>query len=554
MPDHESSFSPQSQLPDPIQLTPEAADPGKPNRDWVIGAVILGLVVLLAVGSAIAYRILVGEPFAAARAIPPDADFVVSFDLLQVRDTDRLDRLVNALAEPLVEAGEIESADFNILERIDEQLTEEVGITLAEDVVPWIGRSISIAAWVPADYEDDAEALLSMAVRDATGAAAFIEKILDRAAEELDVGIERSILRNGDSWTVTDAGETALVIWLEDDVLLMGPTSQTIDRALDAREGKSLLDESAFSEVVAELPSDRLLTLYLAPDLFESLADLTTTLTGEATPDSVPTLEAIGVGFTLRDDGIQFDVAQVLESATAAVEFDVPTDAVSLLPAETIGYFAFTLPEGVVDETALDSLRSADPFAYESLMEEAEKLLGVDLFDELLPAFAGDFLLAVIETRTGMIAEQSGVPLGVLGVGGVVDRAPVGRALDSVEERMAEAGFPATGEDPTIVMVDGREFAAYTLADDALVIGSPAHLVTGYTAGDGGLTDSSLYKELDEAMIGDGLLFFVDLERALALGREFGESVPEYPVRGIGAAGTADGPVSLGSMLILIDY
>lgn len=346
-----------------------------------------------------------------------------------------------------------------------------------------------------------------------------------------------------------------LVVWLDGDVLLLAADMRTINRALDAREGDSLLDESGFNEVVAELPSDRLLTMYFGPELFESLTDLTASFTGQVTPAAeVPTLEAIGVGFTLRDDGIQFDFAQVQESGSEAVVLEAPTASVSSLPAETIGYFAFTIPDGVVDETLIESLRSADPLTYDSLTEEAEELLGVDLFDELLPAFAGDSLFAVIEARTGIIAQQGGVPLGLLGALGVADRPPVSTALESVEGLVAEAGLTVLGENPTIVGADGEEFVAYTLTDDALVIGSPTYLVTDYVAGEGGLTNSSVYRDLDAALVGDGLLFYVDLERSLALAQEFDESIPAFPLVGVGASGTTDGRVTHGSLLILIDY
>lgn len=555
MSDHDYTPSPQPQKPDPVPLLPEGFEPTDSNRGWVVGAVILGVIVLVAVGAVAAYRTLVGQPFAAAEAVPPDADFVISFDLLQVRDTDRINRLANAFAEPLVEAGEIESAEIDILERIDEELEAEFGITLTDDVVPWIGRSVSMAGWVPGDLEVEPDVLLSMAVRDSGGAAAFIEKVADQATIDFGGFIERSEVRGGDRWTVTDEGDTLFVVWLDSDVLLMAPSMRVINRALDAREGNSLLDESAFNEVVAELPSDRLLTMYFGPALFESLTDLTTALTGQITPETeIPALEAIGIGFTLRDDGIQFDVAQVQDNDSEPAVLEAPADAVSTLPIETLGYVAFTIPEGLVDESVIESLRSVDPFAYESLAEEAERMLGVDLFDELLPALGGDAVIAVIEARTGVIAQQGGVPLGLVGALGVVDRSPVATALASVEGLIADTGLVVVDGEPTIIGADGEEFVAYALTSDALVIGSPTYLVEDYVGGDGGLTDSNVYRELDAALVGDGLLFYVDLERSLDLAQEFDTSIPEFPLRGMGASGAIDGRVSRGSMLILIDY
>jgi hypothetical protein len=541
--------------PDPIPLSPEPVAQNSSRRGLVIGGVVLAVIVVVAVGAALAYRNLVGEPFAAAGAIPSDADVVISFDLLQVRDTDRINRLVSAFAEPLAESGDVEPAEFDLLEEIDEELEAELGITLTDDVIPWIGRSVSIALWIPPDFDGDPEVLGSVAVRDRGAAEDFIELLVDQATVDSGGTVERSQIRGGNRWVITDEGETSFVIWLGDDVMLLAPNMRTINRALDARDGTSLLDESAFNEVVAELPSDRLVTMYFGPDFFQSITDLTAAFAAPGiTTADVPALEAIGVGFTLRDDGIQFDVAQVHEDAQDAVSFDIPAAAISRLPADTIGYFAFAIPEGFLDEAIIEALRSADPLAFDSLSEQADELLGVDVFDSLIPAFAGDSLLAVVEERAGLIVEQAGVPLGIIGSLGVVDRPPVATALGSVEELIEEQGFTLAGESPIIVVADGNELLAYSLTDDALVVGSPPAVVVDYLGGEGGLTDSAIYRELDSALVGEGLSFYVDLERTLALVAEFEEDMPDLPLRGVGASGRTDGRVTRASLLILIDY
>jgi hypothetical protein len=160
----------------------------------------------------------------------------------------------------------------------------------------------------------------------------------------------------------------------------------------------------------------------------------------------------------------------------------------------------------------------------------------------------------VVEERAGLIVEQGGVPLGIIGSLGVVDRPPVATALGSVEELIEEQGFTLAGESPIIVVADGNELLAYALTDDALVLGSPPAVVVDYLGGEGGLTDSAIYRELDSALVGEGLSFYVDLERTLALVAEFEEDMPDLPLRGVGASGRTDGRVTRASLLILIDY
>jgi hypothetical protein len=105
-----------------------------------------------------------------------------------------------------------------------------------------------------------------------------------------------------------------------------------------------------------------------------------------------------------------------------------------------------------------------------------------------------------------------------------------------------------------VVVAEGDELLAYGLTDRALVLGTPPGVVADYLTGSGGLIDSPLYRDLDAALVGDGLAVYVDLESSLALAREFEPDIPDLPLRGVGAAGTVDGRVTRGSLLILIDY
>jgi len=208
-----------------------------------------------------------------------------------------------------------------------------------------------------------------------------------RACHDIHAGNDNKLMREpyaacrnsaGDRWIITDDGDTPLVVWLDNDVMLVATSMRAINRALDAREGVSLLDEAAFNEVVAELPADRLVTVYVGSQFFEALTDLTLSVTGQPSEiEGIATLEAMGIGFTLRDDGVQWDLAQVRDTAEAVPAFEPPPGAISHLPPETLGYVAFTIPEGFVDETVIEALQSADPDTFEALTDDAEVAEGL---------------------------------------------------------------------------------------------------------------------------------------------------------------------------------
>ena len=113
----------------------------------IVGLVLLGLVLLAA-------AVLLIDPFGwnlldkasglrdeAASAMPPDTALYAEIDLINSDEetiTEFSQPFVEALAEPGVEdlGGGIE--------RLDEMLVAEIGLTLREDVMPWLGRSVGL--------------------------------------------------------------------------------------------------------------------------------------------------------------------------------------------------------------------------------------------------------------------------------------------------------------------------------------------------------------------------------------------------------------------------
>jgi hypothetical protein len=346
------------------------------------------------------------------------------------------------------------------------------------------------------------------------------------------------------------------VFWLGDDLLLAANSRAVIRDALNARSGESLADDEVFSSVLNQLPAEPLLTFFAGPGIVDSIATANSVLGLTSPLDGFADgFRGAAIAITLVDSGIRFDIAQLLEGdiAEQAAQPD-EVSGVAALPLETLGYAGTVIPDNAIRDL-LEEFRALDPVAYDEIAVEAQETLGVDLLGEVLPSFGGEMLLSVIQTRDGFLAEESGISIGLLVTMGVLDTAPISATIASLEELAIQEEVVIDEGTPSVARFEGNEIVAYQVTDDALVIGSASSVVSDFLSGDGELTNGELYRELDAALPGDGLSFYVDLSRIFDIAEmpRADRAIVE-PLRAIGASSSSDGELITGTLLILIDY
>ena len=517
------------------------------NRGLFVGIGAVAIVLVIG-AAAFGLRALMGTGLESLQAIPSDADVVISMDFMQLRDSEQVDALIQTFAQPMEEAGYVEFTDIDPFEELNEALEDELGWNLEEDVIPWLGRSVSAGAWIPADVEasDAYDAIISIAVRDRAAAENFLD-------DNADPDVVKTEFENGHLYTGDD--EDVFSIWLGQQHMLMATSRSTIRSGIDAIAGESVLDNQTFNRLVDELPPERLAMFYVGQGVFESLSAASVDLLPTQQMGVVEDYQGAAFSVDIEDDGVRFDLVQLLEGQAAAEAAAANEVAgVSQLPGDTIGYVSFDIPDGTVEE-ALEQFRQADPMTYDDMAEQAKSELGVDLFGDVLPSIAGESLFAAISTRDGALAEETGVPIGLLLSLGLSDPGPMEAALISLENLAVDEDVIIQPGSPRVAYVDGLELLAYDVTSDALVVGSAESLLSEFADGSGGLTDGALYQELDASLPGNGLMFYLDLGRMFDLFElDPADRKIVDPVRGVGASSSFDGEVLTSSMMILIEY
>lgn len=538
---------------------------GRSHRGGLIAGGIVAVVAVLAIGGVVVWNNLIGSAYGAAEAVPADADMVVTIDFLQIRDTEQVERFVQVFAEPLAEHGIIDEApDFEgALREFDDEAEKELGFRFAEDVFSWIGRSGSVAVWLPdsmfdvTTYDPDIipSFLATLQVRDEQAAQSFLDRVLAEAQADGEE-FERIQVGGSAAYRIPDSsGDIYLALY--DGRFLVAESVTTLRRAIETDAAASVAQTEDFQSLTAALGGEPLMTMYVSSSIGEQLAD-----TYEELGIDFPYSNALAgtsamATFDLDDDGV------ALRTASAALP-DFPVGAGEwgrTLPANTYGFVDVALPENYLEDmTTLyeDTIaQSGVPQAeIDALTSSADEAIGMSLIDDLLPQFGREMIFAVAPASDGALATELGLDLGLLFGIGVEDAAVVNTALDNVLGEMAAQGLEVTNRDGVrIVTGDGSEFAALTVTDDALAASSSADLLSIFVDGSGTLAGAETYQRIDAAVAGDGLVFYVDIAGIVD---DFAtdEAVRDVmaPLVGAGAAYTVAGDLQISEFRLLVDY
>jgi hypothetical protein len=534
-----------------------------PDRSRLLVGGVLAAVVVLAIGAVVAWRALIGSPFSAAEDVPADADLVVTMDFLQVRDVDRVDRFVRAFAEPMQRHGVIDDVpDLEAALREFDDLTEsEIGFRFAEDVLSWIGRSGSLAVWVPESaFSLDTFApsappaiLATIDVRDQDAATDFVDRIIGELEADGTV-VERIQVAGNVAYHIND-GE-AMVLALVDGRLILGDSTGTVRRAIELDPSDSVAQRDDFQQLASAIGGDPVMTFFAAASLGEK-ASVAYGALGLDMPFSDQLGSATMAAVTLDDDGIAVRTAnRTLEGLSAE-----PGEWAAGLPADTYGFFDVVLPERYLAEMTnlyIDSLAETGLTEQDiaGLTAPADEILGMSLLDDVLPQFGGEVLFAVMPATDSLLVRSAGFDIGLLFGIGVDDAAVVSQAVDRALSVLAEAGVEAQRRgEVQVISVDGSIAGAVAVTDDAFFATSSPDTLEALLEGRSGLASSERYRRVDDLIAGDGLAAYLDiagLVEDFATDEVVGDVLA--PLVAMGAGYTVEGELQITEMRLLVDY
>lgn len=403
------------------QESPEVQPQNKSTKKWIIGG--CGLMGVLIVAALVLFVIfdpfgLIGLLFGGgkiAAIVPDDTLTYIEMDLLAYQSED-LGEIIEAFEDAAGDTIEDEQETF------EDTLEESLGVSM-EEIIAWIGRHVGIV--VPEfDPDDlvgaDPPVVFILEVRDADAADEFIADVVDHREDEFDEDFDEFDF-DGATFYDNEEDYESVILGRYKDYVFFATDVDALEDILDlAEQGRRAEDTLAKSELykrtMAELPGDRLLTLFLN---YEELISLYSGMydelnMGMAFSFGPQEFEAgVGVAIAVVEAGIQLDVATVYADPDDLPWSDLEIDMddfepqmAGMVPESTFLYAAGYIPEGY-GEYSLEMLGEDYLEALELLGDD----FGIDI-EDLFASLEGEVAFALFEQDEGFLAEFVEMPIG----------------------------------------------------------------------------------------------------------------------------------------------
>ena len=500
----------------------EPASPDRTRTFIIAAGVTTGLIIAL-----LAFLLI--DPFGwnvfglkraevAAQAIPTDVALYLSFDLGNIACED-LNPIVWAFSDEFKQEGKC--AIDELFSSLDEDMQESWGLTFTDDVKPWLGESIAMGLGnLDFDmYGDlyDAEIMLAIEVRDPAAADEFLHKMMDTLAEETG---ERLLEESHQGATLyyVDAEEDReqFTFSRSDDLLIIGAGKSDVMAAIDAQKGESLADSSPFRDTIAELPSGRMLTIYMdsgqildmVSGIFEGMGEAATF---ETLGESFGPTHYEAAGVYIVEAGIRVDLAFILdpedideETLTAYQDVGRRPQTETLMPEGSLVYHVGSGINQAMEnlQANLLSMEGADDIT-ESLMM-FEMTFGFSPFEDFFGKLDGEWAFGIVPSSEGLLAEGLGVPLDFVflaetsdpeGLEGVAER--LGFLIEMFEIGMVETlEFEKTTLYELIDMTIGESVLTYGMGEGYFVLGTSTNSLNELFAGGPSLAENERYNQV----------------------------------------------------------
>jgi hypothetical protein len=572
----QTMISPPRQTPPPPPPAPPEKSGGN-NRMLLIGglAAVALLVVIIIAAVLIVPRLLGGGGDSLADVMPVDTTILVEANVANLLTDDAV--RVGAELEDAFDAAEI---DYNsdepesLLEVLDEEMDDMLGLTITDDILPWIGTNLAVGIleldMEAVDEGETPDIIVAATVRDNDAADAFIEDLVDAYEDEMDYDFGDD---EYEGVLIFEDEDNELAFGRSDNIFFLAPSQNAIEDAIDAQNGENLTDNEVYSSFVGDLPNDRAVTVYIDGQQLEDLVaaggDVARELE-DIDPDVIEDLglQAMALTLAVVPEGIRMDSIVKVEEYSDEQQalIDAQSDdanTIALLPDSTYMYIVAN-GLNLYWESVLDSLDSAGlPMDdVDEAMDQFDDQFGFNPADDLIPLLDGEFSIALVDSDEGMAAQEFGADLGLIAILASSDMEEMGGIVEDFTDALGDQGLEVNdSEEDDYVLYEVEAFgelaAAYATTEDYFIAGTGPEAIEDLFGDDDKLTDNDFYKYAMGALENNTIpVMFLNLGELLSLAEDIDPSVEEVndvnPVTAVVAGARTDDTTTITSIVFVV--
>lgn len=347
------------------------------------------------------------------------------------------------------------------VDQIAQNLLSGTGIDYREQIKPWLGDQVAVAAWPTGADVAEAQSIVLAEVKDADLARASVADLV------ADGGVSfTSEEYQGVTLQVSDEASYAFV----GEMLVVGTSADALRGAVDVSNGAaSLAGRSDFGATMDALPADHLAAAFVDVRALGEATNVADQMAGLSTAGAVLVAEPEG----LRLSGsAPFDRDQAGPSARATVALgSEPSSLADWMPSDTVAEaVVFGLRQTLEEaEAALGGAPGGEEVAgsLDTLRALAAFGLGIDLDADILPLLDREVAVALSDL-------EGELPSGQLLLR-PSDPAAATDALSRLSDALAGAGGErrtetVAGTDITVLSIPDTGEAAYAIVDGIVII------------------------------------------------------------------------------------
>lgn len=534
------------------QVTNSPAAPGGGNRMLIIGGIVaLALIAIVVVGAIFLIPRLFGaDDNAIASVMPPNTSLLVEVNALNLVNEDA-QRVARAF-EDVLDEGDVEfDADdpASALEQLDDQMDEATGMTITDDVLPWIGPNLGIGLLEldieALDNNETPQIIFAATIRDTEPADVFIEDLIDAIEDKTGNDVDEVEYGGALVFEVdSDFEDEQIAFGRSDTIFFIATNIDTLEEAIDAQNGDSLAGVEEYQDTIANLSGDRAITVYMSGDSIEEFANA-----AEDSPDFegfdadvLKDLELKGIGMAgmVTAEGIRLDFVSSYNSLTEEQQemLDAQTDDIKtadFLPEST---YLFLVGQrlDLAWQTAVDALASSgiNEDDFDEAMDMFDDMFGFNPNDDLIPLLNGEYSLAIVDSDEGLIAEEFDTDLGAVMMLGSSDGEELANLAEDFTDGLEDQDLnvdDSGNDDVTIYEVEdpgGELVGAYGVSEDYLIASTSGESIENLFNGEANLADSDKFKDAWDAFPrGTIPVMYVDLDGLFAALEDVDPSVKD---------------------------
>ncbi|MCA9917685.1 MAG: DUF3352 domain-containing protein [Anaerolineales bacterium] len=521
------------------QVPGSSAAPGGGNRMLLIGGLVgLAVVAILVIGAVVLIpRLLGADENAIASVMPPDTSMFMELNALNLVSEDA-NRVARAF-EDVFNASDVEfdaEDPGDALKNLDDQLEEATGLTITDDILPWIGPNMGIGL-IELDIEamDNGEVpqvVFAATIRDIDAADVFIEDLIDVIEDDSGYRVDEVEYGGALVFEVdSDFEDERLAFGRSSEIFFFASNIDTLEEAIDAQQGENLGEIEEYQATIAELPDDRALTIYVSGSGLEDAAKSVED-TGDVEGFDANMIEdlgmtGLGLATTIVPEGIRLDFVGHYDSLSEEQQamLDAQTDKIEtadFLPEST---YVFLVGQRLDQmwQTGIDSLSGVTEDDFDEAMDMFDDTFGFNPSDDLMPLLNGEYSLAVVDSDEGAIANELEVDLGAVLMLGSSEGEELANLAEDFKDGLEDQDLnvdDSTNDDATIYEVEdpnGDPVGAYGVSEDYLIAATSTETLESLFNGEANLADSDKYQAVWDAFPrGTIPVMYIDLDGLFA--------------------------------------